>query len=160
MKINIGLTEEARTQISTSLNQLLADEYILYTKTRQYHWNVGGIQFQSLHSFFEEQYNALNEIIDDIAERARALGLKAKGSLKHFLELTRIEEDNNEEQNTSAKTMLANLLKDHEAIIQTLRADIETIDDKYNDEGTVDFLTSLMENHEKMAWMLRAHLEE
>ncbi len=157
MNTNIGLTDEQREGVVLTLNTLLADEYLLYTKTRNYHWNVVGPQFNDLHKFFEEQYNELNDIVDDVAERARSLGGKAIGTLAEFLKQTRLKEHQGEYP--EAKEMLANLLADHEATIRQVREDLETCADMYHDIGTNDFLTGLMERHEKMAWMLRSFVE-
>jgi starvation-inducible DNA-binding protein len=154
---NIGLSEEQRAGVVAMLNTLLADEYLLYTKTRNYHWNVVGPQFNDLHTFFEAQYNALNQIVDDVAERARALGGNAFGTMAEFLKYTRLTEQPGHYPH--ARDMIASLLADHEALICHLRVDLETCVDKYHDAGTNDFLTGLMEQHEKMAWMLRAFLE-
>jgi starvation-inducible DNA-binding protein len=154
MAVNIGLTDPNREQTVTLLNALLADEYVLYTKTRNYHWNVVGPQFNDLHKFFEAQYEALNDIVDEVAERARTLGGKAWGTLAEFAKHARLTEHPG--QVPPATTMLSNLLADHEAVIRTLRADLATVMDKYADAGTNDFLTGLLEKHEKMAWMLRA----
>ncbi|HTL47572.1 MAG TPA: DNA starvation/stationary phase protection protein [Verrucomicrobiae bacterium] len=157
MKPDIGLQGKNREGSVEILNKLLADEYVLYTKTRNYHWNVVGPDFSELHKFFEAQYEELDEIIDETAERARALGGLAFGTLKEFLKATRLSEAPGEQP--SAKTMIDNLLKDHEAVIQQLRGDVQTTGEKYGDMGTQDFLTGLMEQHEKMAWMLRSYLE-
>jgi starvation-inducible DNA-binding protein len=151
---NIGIADANRDAVVRILNAMLADEYVLYTKTRNYHWNVVGPQFNDLHKFFEAQYEALNEIVDEVAERARALGGKAWGTLAEFTEHARLKEQPG--QYPAAPTMLSNLLADHEAVIRTLRGDLATVMDKYADAGTNDFLTGLMEKHEKMAWMLRA----
>ncbi len=158
MKINIGLDFKNREGVVDILNTLLSDEYVLYTKTRNYHWNVVGMQFNDLHKFFEAQYEALNEVVDQVAERARSLGGTSLGSLKEFLANARIKESVG--QNLDAETMLSNLLSDHESIIQSLRKDLETCSNKFQDQGTTDFLTGLMEEHEKMAWMLRSFLEK
>lgn len=157
MKIQIGLNEKNREGAVKILNRLLSDEYVLYTQTRNYHWNVTGSDFNELHKFFESQYEALDEIIDDVAERARALGGNSLGTLKEFLQETRLEEF--PAGNPNARKMISNLLKDHESVIQSLREDLVTCAEKYGDAGTSDFLTGLMEQHEKMAWMLRAFLE-
>jgi starvation-inducible DNA-binding protein len=157
MHPNIGLVDEARQGVVAMLNTVLADEYVLYTKTRNYHWNVVGLQFNDLHKFFEDQYNALNDIVDTVPERARALGGNAMGTLTEFLKSTRLQEESGDYP--EARRMLANLLADHEALIRHLRVDLETCAEKYHDVGTNDFLTGLMEQHEKMAWMLRAFLE-
>jgi starvation-inducible DNA-binding protein len=157
MSPNIGLLEEQREGVVAILNTLLADEYLLYTKTRNYHWNVVGPQFNDLHKFFEAQYNELNEIVDDVAERGRALGGHALGTMTEFLKYTRLEEQTG--YYPDARDMIADLLADHEALIRHLRVDLETCAEQYHDAGTNDFLTGLMEQHEKMAWMLRAFLE-
>jgi len=156
MKITIGLSEKQQKGSIDVLNTLLADEYVLYTKTRNYHWNVTGPHFIELHKFFEAQYDEIDKIIDDVAERARSLGGKSLGTLKDFLNTTRLKESPTDVQ--SADKMIANLLADHEAIIVALRKDLATCSDTYNDMGTSDFLTGTMEQHEKMAWMLRSFL--
>jgi len=157
MKPNIGLTIEERAGVVDILHLLLADEYVLYTKTRNYHWNVTGSHFNDLHKFFESQYEELDDIIDEVAERVRALGSKTMATLREFSEKTRLSERPSEYPNS--QTMLANLLADHELIVTNLRKDLQMCND-FNDVGTGDFLTGLMEQHEKMAWMLRAFLEE
>lgn len=157
MKLNIGLSDQNRMGVIEILNTLLADEYVLYTNTRNYHWNVVGPQFHDLHKFFESQYEELNEVVDEVAERVRALGGTALGSLTEFLKQKRLKEYPG--QSASTLEMVKNLLMGHEAIIQSLRVDLESCADKFHDIGTNDFLTGLMERHEKMAWMLRAMLE-
>ena len=124
--------------------------------TRNYHWNVVGPQFNDLHTFFEAQYNALNTVVDDVAERARALDGNAIETLAEFVEHARLTEHPG--QYPPAREMLANLLADHETVIRQLRVDLETSANTYQDAGTNDFLTGLMEQPEKMAWMLRAFL--
>jgi starvation-inducible DNA-binding protein len=157
MQPNIGLTDAQREGVMGILNTLLADEYLLYTKTRNYHWHVVGPQFNDLHKFFEEQYNELNTIVDDVAERVRNLGGKALGTLAEFAQQTRLKEEPG--HYPPARDMLNTLLGNHEAVIRQLRVDVETCANTYHDMGTNDFLTGLMEQHEKMAWMLRAFLE-
>lgn len=156
MKPNIGITEQNLEGVIKILSALLADEYVLYTKARNYHWNVVGMQFNDLHKFFQSLYEELNEYVDDIAERIRTLGGNAIATLKEFLENTRLKEHPGEYPD--AKTMLSNLLNDYETIIRNLRNDITTVSEKYQDLGTADFLTELMEKHEKTAWMLRSFL--
>ena len=158
MKPSIGISHANRQAVVKILNSLLADEYVLYTKTRNYHWNVVGPQFNDLHKFFEAQYEELDDIVDDVAERSRALGGNAVATLAEFAQVSRLKEHPG--QYPTADAMLANLLADHEAVIQSLRSDLATAMDKYADAGTSDFLTGLMEKHEKMAWMLRAFLEK
>jgi starvation-inducible DNA-binding protein len=156
MKTNIDLSDEQRDSVVKILNTLLSDEYVLYTKTRNYHWNVLGPQFNDLHKFFEEQYTELTEVVDDVAERARSLGGWALGTLSEFSQHARLNE--HPDQYPNARQMIANLLADHETIVRQLRSDLETAE-KHHDMGTNDFLTGLMEKHEKMAWMLRAFLQ-
>lgn len=155
---NIGLSDGNRQSVIGILNTLLADEYLLYTKTRNYHWNVTGLQFNDLHKFFEAQYEQLDDTVDEVAERARALGGRAAGSLEEFKKLARLGEDVIGKV-PAARDMLANLLADHEALVRSLRADVDAVTDKYKDTGTADFLTGLLEQHEKSAWMLRSFLE-
>ena len=157
MKTNIGLSEEQRAGVVKILNTLLSDEYLLYTKTRNYHWNVIGPQFHDLHKFFEEQYTELSEIVDQVAERGRTLDGWAFGTMSEFSQHTRLKEHPG--HYPRAREMIANLVEDHETVIRQLRGDLETCADKYHDMGTNDFLTGLMEQHEKMAWMLRAFLQ-
>lgn len=157
MNLTIGLGAEQREGVVGLLSALLADEYVLYTKTRNYHWNVVGPQFNDLHKFFQDQYEALDNVVDEVAERARTLGGHAIGTLAEFVQLTRLKE--HPAKYPDAREMLAELLGDHEAVIRTLRRDLETAAEQHRDIGTNDFLTGLMERHEKMAWMLRAFLE-
>ena len=157
MKINIALKDKQRQGSIQILNQRLSDEYILYTKTRNYHWNVTGPDFSELHKFFEGQYNELNQIIDEVAERARSLGGISFGSLKEFLKASELTETPG--ALLGSKKMLANLVADHEKLIRKLRKDVETSQNEFQDAGTCDFLTGIMEQHEKMAWMLRSYLE-
>ena len=154
MKPNIGINDTQRAAVVEILDTLLADEYLLYTKTRNHHWNVVGPQFHDLHKFFEAQYEELDGIVDEVAERARALGGNALGTLAEFTQHARLKEHPGKAPD--AKSMLAALLADHEALIRTLRTDAEVTMDKHKDAGTNDFLVGLMEKHEKMAWMLRA----
>ena len=157
MKPAIGLSDEQRQGVVTILNTLLSDEYLLYTKTRNYHWNIFGPQFNDLHKFFEGHYEELEEVADAVAERARALGGFALGTMTEFVQRTRLRE--HPQEYPDARHMLSNLLTDHESLIRQLRADAETCDEKFHDLGTNDFLAGLMERHEKMAWMFRSFLE-
>ena len=154
MKPNIDISDAARSSVVDILNRLLSDEYLLLTKTRNYHWNVTGPQFNDLHKFFEAQYDELNEIVDEVAERARQLGGRAFGTLAEFAKTSRLVEQPGVPP--AASEMIRALLDDHESIIRSLRADIGPVADKFGDIGTSDFLTGLLEKHEKMAWMLRA----
>lgn len=155
MNPNIDISDKNRQAIADILNTLLADEYVLYTKTRNAHWNIEGSNFIGLHKFFESQYEALDEIVDSVAERVRKLGHYSLGSLKDFLKLTHLSEEG---ELNDEKDAIKALLQDHEAVIDSMRKNIAVINDKYKDAGTADFVTGLMEEHEGMAWMLRAHL--
>ncbi|MEQ9618367.1 MAG: DNA starvation/stationary phase protection protein [Deltaproteobacteria bacterium] len=156
--INTGIDEKNSQKVAEILHTVLSDEYVLYTKTRGYHWNVKGLQFNDLHKFFEAQYTELEVIIDDVAERARSIGAYALGSLEEILEHKTLEEDTT--KGTDSKHMIRSLLSDHESVVRNLRTDLRKCDEKYNDMGTSDYLTGLMQAHEKMAWMLRSLLEE
>ncbi len=157
MRINIGLNDKQRGGAITVLNTLLADEFVLYTKTRRFHWNVTGPNFSELHRFFEEQYQLLDEIVDEVAERVRMLDGMAAGSLEEYLKLTHLPEDANKKMDV--KGMIGALLNDHESIAQHLRQDLNAVEEKSGDVGTADFMTDLMQRHEKMAWMLRSFLK-
>ncbi len=156
MKPNIGVSDRHRDGVIQILNTVLSDEFVLYTTTRSFHWNVVGPQFNELHEFVDAQYQELNTVVDEVAERARALGGRALGTLAEFLAHTRSKE---RPEPHDAHGMIAALLSDHEDLIRHLREDSNTCDEKYQDKGTDDFLTGLMAQHEKMAWMLRAFLE-
>ena len=158
MKPNIDLTEKSRGSAVTILNRLLADEVVLGAKARNCHWNVTGPHFHDLHELFGSQYDALDGIMDEMAERARALGGHAVGTLTEFLNLAQLKEQPGKYPNGSEMTL--QLLAGHEALIRQLRADVELCGTKLGDAGTTDFLTGVMEQHEKMAWMLRAILEQ
>lgn len=157
MRTNIGTEKADRRLITEQLNRLLANQYVLYTKTRNAHWNVIGSDFHAAHRFFEEQYNELSQMIDAVAERIRALDFTAPGSLNEFLNYSSLAELRGIKQ--TSLVFMAALLEDHEAIIRFVRPLITLFDEKYKDAGTADFVASLLEKHEKMAWMLRAHLE-
>jgi starvation-inducible DNA-binding protein len=157
VKPNIQLTEKNRKAVVRIINTLLADEFILATQTRNGHWNVTGPRFHDLHTLFASQYEILDTILDDVAERTRALGGHALGTATEFLKLARLREQPGELPR--AAQMTAALLASHEVVIRQLREDLVTCAQKHGDAGTADFLTGLMEQHEKMAWMLRAVLE-
>ena len=157
MKTSIGIKPTNTAQIAQSLNTLLADEHILYIKTRKSHWNVEGPDFLSIHRFFEEQYKQLEDIIDEIAERIRTIGHFPEATLAAFLKETHLSEETREKNDSAG--FMKSLLADHEAIIIHLRENIDIYDNEWQDKGTSDFITTLMETHEKMAWMLRAHLK-
>ena len=143
MKIDIGIPNQQREEIAAGLSHLLADTYTLYLKTHNFHWNVTGPMFTTLHTLFEQHYTELALAVDEIAERIRALGVAAPGSYKQFAELSSIRQ----------------LVKGQEAVVKTARKAFPVVD-KANDEPTADLLTQRMQVHEKNAWMLRSLLEK
>jgi len=155
MKVNIGISEKNRQAVALALNELLADEHVLYNKTRNYHWSIEGPSFMEFHKLYEAQYTELAEVIDGIAERIRTIGHFAEGRLKELLKLASLEEPPAPSDQTSQVT---NLESDHEVIINKLRKLIKDFDEKYKDIGSSDFVTGLLKQHEKMAWMLRSYL--
>lgn len=155
--INIGLSDEQRKGVIDLLNGDLADSYLLIIKTKKYHWDVIGPQFRTLHELWQEQYEAIALNIDAIAERVRALGGYPVGTAEGFLKHASISEHGGDLPD--ADEMVTRLVGDHEQIIRNLRDHIDQASEKYHDEGTADFLTGLMEQHEEMAWMLRSFLE-
>ena len=154
MQINIGISETDRKEIADGLSRLLADSYTLYLKTHNYHWNVTGPMFQTLHLMFETQYTELALAVDLIAERIRALGFPAPASYREFGKLTSIQED---EDAPDATEMIRRLVAGQETVTRTARS-IFPVVDKANDEPTADLLTQRMQLHEKNAWMLRSLL--
>ncbi|MGJ1226248.1 Dps family protein [Sphingobacterium siyangense] len=156
MKPHIGIHENHLAESAHILSKLLADEYLLYTKTRNAHWNIEGADFYNKHLFFEAQYNELDELIDSLAERIRSLGHYAPASLNQFLALTQLTEQKRSGNDSTA--YIKELLMDHESIIVSLRENIDHFAIALKDIGTSDYATGLLETHEKMAWMLRAHL--
>lgn len=153
--IDIGIEEEERAAIAQGLSRLLADTYTLYLKTHNYHWNVVGPQFNTLHLMFEVQYSELALAVDEIAERIRALGEPAPGSYREFGQLSSVEEDVDE---PDAAQMIQRLVQGQETIVRTARS-IFPVVKAANDEPTADLLTQRMQVHEKTAWMLRSMLE-
>ena len=156
-QLNIGLSEEQRHGVIDLLNTDLADLYLLLIKTKKYHWDVIGPQFRTLHTLWEEHYNQLTINIDETAERVRQLGGYPLGTAAGFIQYSTIKEHPNDLP--SANEMVARLVQDHEQIIRNLRDHVSQCGEKFGDEGTADFLTALMEQHEEMAWMLRSFLE-
>ena len=154
MEPNIGIDRAQRETIAGGLSKLLADSYTLYLKTHNYHWNVTGPQFNTLHQMFEEQYTELATAVDEIAERIRALGIKAPGSYTEFAALTDIEEGSGDE---SAEEMIRQLAIGQETVVRTARKAFPAADEAH-DEPTADLLTQRMQLHEKNAWMLRSML--
>ena len=154
LPINIGIDENDRREIAAGLSRLLADTYTLYLKTHNFHWNVIGPMFQTLHLMFEQQYNELALAVDLIAERIRALGFPAPATYKEFLQLSSIKEDAGV---PSAEEMIGLLVEGQESVVRTARSVFPLVD-KANDEPTADLLTQRMQVHEKTAWMLRSLL--
>lgn len=154
-KADIGLKEKDMNNVAEFLNQLLADKTILYTKVRHAHWNVEGSDFHAQHAFFESIYTQLEADIDEVAERVRMLGHYAVGSLGKYLELTHLQEIQYE--GTDSKGLIKELLSDFESVIMHLRGGID-LAETAGDTGTEDFLTGLLGQYEKTAWMLRAHI--
>ena len=156
MALNTGIAAEDRKAIADGLGRVLADSYTLYLKTHNFHWNVTGPHFSSLHSLFEEQYTELAEAVDEVAERIRMLGQPAPGSYKAFLERTSLKE---EEGVPAWEQMIQQLVEDNETTARTIRSVFPTAESG-EDEATVDLLTVRLAAHEKAAWMLRSHLEK
>ncbi|TDQ77065.1 Dps family protein [Sphingobacterium yanglingense] len=156
MKANIGIKEKDTAAVAALLNKLLADENVLYIKVRNAHWNIEGADFHAQHVFLEGIYDELEELIDEVAERVRAIGHYAVGTMKQFLELTQLTEMKYGKNDSQG--YIKELLGDFESLIITLREYIE-IADKHGDAGTEDFLVDILAKHEKTAWMLRAHVK-
>lgn len=155
MKLNIGINEAHRTEVASVLKVLLASEFLLSLKTKGAHWNVVGIDFADKHELFESQYKALSVIIDEVAERIRQLGFESPASMGEFLELAILKETKG--ALLKSTIFIEELLNDHEEIIRFLRANIAMAEEN-KDDGTVDFIIALIQQHEKTAWFLRSHL--
>ncbi|MGI4838559.1 MAG: Dps family protein [Janthinobacterium lividum] len=155
MAIDIGISEQDRKSIVDGLSRLLSDTYVLYLKTHNFHWNVTGPMFRTLHLMFEEQYTELALAVDSIAERIRALGFPAPGTYSTYARLSSIKED---EGVPSAEEMIRKLVEGQEAVTRTARSLFPLLD-KVSDEPTADLLTQRMQVHEKAGWMLRSLLE-
>jgi starvation-inducible DNA-binding protein len=155
MKIDIGIGQKDRKKIADGLSCLLADTYTLYLKTHNFHWNVTGPMFNTLHTMFETQYTELAVAVDDIAERIRALGFPAPGTYSQYAKLSSIKE---EEGVPEWREMVKQLVEGHEAVVKTARK-VFPAADAASDEPTADLLTQRMQLHEKTAWMLRSLLE-
>jgi starvation-inducible DNA-binding protein len=154
MNIDIGIKEADRQKIAQGLARLLADTYTLYLKTHNFHWNVTGPMFQTLHLMFETEYNELALAVDLIAERIRALGFPAPGTYREFAELSSIKESRGV---PAAEDMIRELVAGQEAVVKTARAVFPLVDEVH-DEPSADLLTQRMQVHEKTAWMLRSLL--
>jgi starvation-inducible DNA-binding protein len=157
MSINIGLSDKERQGVVQILNTVLADAYLLLIKTKKYHWDVVGPQFRTLHELWEEHYEALTVNIDAIAERVRMLNGYPLGTAESFLKHASLKEHPGDLP--SAQDMVQRLVIDHEQVIRNLREGVDQSSEEYHDEGTADFLTGLMQDHEEMAWMLRSFVE-
>ena len=155
MQINIGIDATKREQISNGLSRVLADTYTLYLETHNFHWNVTGPMFQTLHLMFETQYNELALAVDLVAERIRALGFPAPGTYRKFAELSAIKQGDGVPK---AQDMIRLLVQGHETVARTSR-EVFSAAESAQDQPTCDLLTQRMQVHEKTAWMLRSLLE-
>lgn len=158
MKQENEIPDHKTDEVATFLNRLLADEYVLYTKTRNTHWNIDGPNSFELHVFLENQYNAIDIMIDDIAEQIHSLGHFAIGSMKEFLIGISKSEDNYDFSNS--KQVIQILVNDHETLIRIIRNEIKSVSGKFKDTDIADFMTSLMKQHERMARKLKSLLSK
>jgi len=152
--VHIGIQDKTRREVCRILNTVLADEFVLSTRTKNYHWNVTGPHFRELHVLFGDQYRRLDDLVDRIAERVRTLGGNPPGTLVGFLRFTRLVEHPAVE--LAGSEMVVGLLDDHELVIRDLREDLEQHPQLRSDLGTTDFLTGILQEHEAMAWTLRS----
>jgi starvation-inducible DNA-binding protein len=157
MKPNIDLSDKSLKGVINILSDILANQHVLYLKTRKFHWNVYGESFMEFHLLFEGQYKELEESIDEVAERIGKLGGDTIGTMEEFLKRATLKESPG--KYPKSKEMAAELLKDHESCIAGLRKSIEECDDKYEDAGTADFLTNMLQQHETTAWKLRRYFK-
>lgn len=158
MKVQIGISDNHRQIVADELVKILADENILYMKTKNAHWNIEGPDFYDKHIFFEKQLTQLDEDIDSIAERIRSIGHYVPAALKLYLDLTHLTEQTREKNDSQG--FITELLEDHQSLIVLCREHITSFGEKFHDQGTADFITGLMETHEKTAWFLRSHLKQ
>ena len=154
---NIGISVENRQAIADQLSKILADEFILYSKTLNFHWNIEGPDFHAVHLYLETLYHEQQGTVDTVAEKIRALGHYAPATLKNYLKLTHLTEEI--KGKNDSQSIFAELLEDHESIIVFIREEIKPIANKMKADGISDYITGLMEQHEKTAWMLRSHLK-
>lgn len=154
--IHIGLDAKVRGQAVKLLSAILADQHVLYSKTRNFHWNLTGHRFHTLHAFFEEQYETLAKAIDETAERIRMLGAASPGSMKEFLAIATLKEVPG--ALIAGDEAIVALRDDHEAAAREVRKAVDALDEA-GDAGTADFLTSILQQHEQTAWMLRSFLD-
>lgn len=157
MKPQIGITEKHLDKSISLLSTILSDEMTLYIKTRKFHWNVAGESFMELHKLFESQYTAIEIIVDEVAERINKLGEKTIGTMNEFTLLSRIIEHPN--KYPVQKSMISELLSDHEILIAELRKDIDVCAKDNHDAGSADLLTGILQQHESIAWILRRYLQ-
>ena len=157
MNTTIGITDSNRQSVATELAKILSDETVLYIKTKNAHWNIEGVDFYDKHILFETQFGQLDAMIDDVAERIRSIGHYAPTTLKSYLSLTHLSEETREKNDSHG--FINSLLADHQNIILVLRGHIHCFANEFHDLGSSDFITGLMEKHEKMAWFLRSHLK-
>lgn len=157
MKPNIGISSDHLKKVTEILSAVLADGMMLYIKTRKFHWNVSGESFMEYHKLFEKHYTQLEEAIDSVAERISTLGAMAIGTTEEFSSLSQIKEAAG--KNPSSIDMVKELLADNESIVKSLRKAVDECAEELEDAGTSDFLTNLMEDHEKLAWTLRRYLK-
>lgn len=155
LPVDIGIKAEGRDAICSMLGSVLADQHVLYIKMRNFHWNLVGERFHTLHAFYEEHYRILEGAIDRTAERIRQLGGTAPGSMAEFVKASSLKEA--EGELIQGEDSISSLVSDHESVIKSLRRDVGKVEG-WDDAGTADFLTALMQDHEKMAWMLRSFL--
>lgn len=158
MKPNLGISAKNLDSVNEVLNKVLADGNVLYIKLRKFHWNLSGDNFMELHLLFEDQYTAVAEAIDEVAERISTLGGVAIGTTSEFAKMSQLKE--NPGKLPSNQEMLKELVADHESIVKSLRKNLDTVEEKFGDAGTSDFLNGLMQQHEKMAWKLRKYFKE
>ncbi len=156
MKVNIGISEANLKKICELLNRTLADANVFYIKLRKFHWNIKGPDFVEFHELFEEQYEAVAESIDEVAERISTLGGIAIGTTEEFAKLTQLKESAGKVPSEMA--MLKELVTDQETMIRSIRKAIDQCDEEYGDIGTADFLTDLIRAHEKQAWKIRQYI--
>jgi len=156
MKPDIGISIDNLENTTILLSAVLANEMTLYVKTRKFHWNLTGPSFMEMHKLFEEQYKLLENFIDEVAERIGKLGGNTIGTMSEFNDLSTLEEAPG--KYPSQKEMLEELLADHETMVRLLRNDVEKCETNYDDAGTADFLTSMMQEHETTSWILRRYL--
>ncbi|KIC00106.1 MULTISPECIES: Dps family protein [unclassified Flavobacterium] len=156
MKPNIGIAPKDLKKSADILTSILSNEMILYVKTRKFHWNISGNSFMELHKLFEDQYGVLETIIDEVAERINQLGEKTIGTMTEFIGNSTLKEFPN--KYPSQKEMLSELLENHEQVITEFRKYIPAFENENHDIGSADFITGLLEQHEKMSWILRRYL--